>query len=503
MSVTSGLAERPGTVSPAERPAGPARGAGAERAEPPAGVQPVRRPVRGWLRRKTVSATMNALIAAAVVAAALTTGWGADRAGPPDGSLGSWALRLFALWCLSFLPGWLYVRFLDVRARALWNEYVLNLHRLGWDKPGYLPRPPASSAFFAAWHQDRVAGCRSDNIYRQKFEAYYGRQLSRDDDLDERRDGAAAPRRGAGAPGGGPSPESLFPLFLATAVFAAGWAAVLWDTRFLTAPAGAGDVLKYAFLGSYAFVASMLIRRYFQSDLRPSAYASAVYRIAFVLLIVATAHQVMHNPEAVLGRAEIATVFIVGFFPLAALQALQHVASRALSLALPSLTSDYPLDQLDGFNVWYEARLAEEGVEDMQNLTTMNLVDVILHTRVPPGRLVDWADQAFLLTHLEDAAGAGPDGGGDGDAVGGEAARRRLRRVGIRTATGLLKAFSVPSAAPAGGGAPERVFALPEGVVIPPLPEGQLRMLVKVLAQEPGLNPVWNWQRNGVQAHRD
>ena len=493
MSVTSELAERPGTVSPAERP-------GAGRAEPPAErAAGARRPVRGWLRRKAVAATMNALIAAAVVTAALTTGWGADRAGLPDGSLGSWALRLFALWCLSFLPGWLYVRFLDVRARALWNEYVLNLHRLGWDKPGYLPRPPASSAFFAAWHQDRVAGCRSDNIYRQKFEAYYGRQLSRDDDLDERRDGAAALRRGAGA-SGGPSAESLFPLFLATAVFAAGWTAVLWDTRFLTAPAGAGDVLKYAFLGSYAFVASMLIRRYFQSDLRPSAYASAVYRIAFVLLIVATAHQVM-QPEPVLGRAEIATVFIVGFFPLAALQALQHVAARALSVALPSLSSDYPLDQIDGFNVWYQARLAEEGVEDMQNLTTMNLVDVILHTRVPAGRLVDWVDQAFLLTHLEDAAGAGPAAAADGDAVGGEAARRRLRRVGIRTATGLLKAFSDPSAAPAGGGTPERVFALPEGVT-PPLPEGQLRLLVKVLSQEPGLNPVWNWQRNGVHAHR-
>ena len=37
----------------------------------------------------------------------------------------------------------------------------------------------------------------------------------------------------------------------------------------------------------------------------------------------------------------------------------------------------------------------------MQNLTTMNLVDVILHTRVPPGRLVDWTDQAFLLIHLD------------------------------------------------------------------------------------------------------
>jgi hypothetical protein len=41
---------------------------------------------------------------------------------------------------------------------------------------------------------------------------------------------------------------------------------------------------------------------------------------------------------------------------------------------------------------------------------------------------------------------------------------------------------------------------MPEGVT-PPLPESQLRLLVTVLAQEPGLNPVWNWQRNGVLAH--
>jgi hypothetical protein len=32
----------------------------------------------------------------------------------------------------------------------------------------------------------------------------------------------------------------------------------------------------------------------------------------------------------------------------------------------------------------------------------------------------------------------------------------------------------------------------------PPLPEGQLRLLVAVLSAEPGLAPVWNWQRNGV-----
>jgi hypothetical protein len=230
-----------------------------------------------------------------------------------------------------------------------------------------------------------------------------------------------------------------------------------------------------------------------------------VYRITLVLLIVTVLHQVLGEAAAVAGHAELAIAFVIGFFPLVGLQALQRVTSRALGRFVPPVNSEYPLDQLDGFNLWYEARLTEEGVEDMQNLTTMNLVDVILHTRVPAGRLVDWIDQAFLLTHLEPVdrdelnrlrqqdqqrqpdhsavAGRPP--------LSGAQARLHLRRVGIRTATDLLKAFSVEEE----GG--KRAFHVPDGLE-PPLPPGQLRLLVAVLAAEPGLAPVWNWQRNGV-----
>jgi hypothetical protein len=115
----------------------------------------------------------------------------------------------------------------------------------------------------------------------------------------------------------------------------------------------------------------------------------------------------------------------------------------------------------------------------MQNLATMNLVDVILHTRVPPGRLVDWTDQAFLLIHLDRVELT--ERRTDGHAP----ARLKLRRV-----ADLLKAFSEEQGR-------RRVFVLPEGV-LPPLPVSQLRLLVAVLAAEPGLTPVWNWQRNGV-----
>ena len=438
---------------------------------------------RAWLRRRAVAAWMNVLIAGAAAVTVLTAGITSGRTWPEPGAWSAGALKLFVLWCLAFLPGWLYVRFLDLRAKALWSEYVLNLHRLGWDLPWHLPMPPVASGFYEQWDAG-PHGRPADNIYRQKFEAYYGRQIT-----------SSAPDENYRV-----RSESLFPVFLATAVLAVGWAAVLWDTRFITDPSGPWDVLKYGFLGAYAFVTSMLIRRFFQSDLRPSAYATAVYRIMLVLLIVTVLHQVLSQITTVADRAELAIAFVIGFFPLVGLQALQRVTSRALRRFVPPVTSDYPLDQLDGFNLWYEARLTEEGVEDMQNLTTMNLVDVILHTRVPPGRLVDWTDQAFLLTHLEQVdraeltqlrkqdqpAAAGPA------PLSGARARLNLRRVGIRTATDLLKAFSVER----DNG--ERAFRLPEDLE-PPLPASQLRLLVTVLAAEPGLAPVWNWQRNGVQ----
>src|SRR5262249_27568201 len=252
---------------------------------------------RAWLRRRAVAAGRSVGIAAPGAVTVRTAGIASGRAWPEPGAWGAGALKLFALWCLAFLPGWLYVRFLDLRAKALWNEYVLNLHRLGWDLPWNLPKPPTASAFHKRWAlKDQPDGPAEDNIYRQKFEAYYGRQIT--DATLGRQAGKRGKRDRDSDQDYRVRSESLFPVFLATVVFAVGWSAVLWDTRFVTAPSGPWDVLKYGFIGAYAFVTSMLIRRFFQSDLRPSAYASAVYRITLVLLIVAVLHQVMGTPSA-------------------------------------------------------------------------------------------------------------------------------------------------------------------------------------------------------------
>lgn len=474
-----------------QEPAGTGNAAGADKR----GRASLTRPAR-----QVASACMNVLIVAVLVVAWYVA-WPPTGALRLDGmSLDRVALAVFSVWCLSFLPGWLYVRFLGQRASALWDEYVLCLHRLGWDRPEHLPRPPASSEFFAEW----FAGggpllANRQNIYRQKFDSYYGKSVSE-----------SSHRKG--------SPikiETLFPVFLTTTALAVCWVAVLNDPGFVTNPTGVWDVLKFGFLGAYAFAVQLLIRRYFQSDLRPSAYASVLLRIITVAIIVVAVHQII--PPGNL-RAEAVAAFVIGFFPLVGMQALQGAASALLRVAVPSLTPAYPLNQIDGLSIWYETRLLEEGIEDMESLATANFVDVILHTRVPVGRLVDWVDQAHLYLHLDrmdrgwldrrlnsDTESAPTphtvtDGSVRPRSRAGTRTRTALRQLGIRKATDLLKAFPPSQMDPDVAPRPDSPWAAHlKALEDAGLSLYQIRTMVRVLAGEHSLAPVWNWQQRGVR----
>jgi hypothetical protein len=391
----------------------------AEAGEPvPNQLRPVRRITRSdWYRRMLeggVLLTTMALIAASLLAAIVL-----------DDDFQLSVLRGFAIAVLAGLPGLLYLRFLNFRAYSLWNEYALNLHRLGMDESQYLPRPPAASSYFLEWRRrggDRLEGL--PNIYKQKFQAYYGRNAT--PDLDVGDDAKVAKSNG------------FLPIFVATAVLAAGWTAMLSQGPVYSASAmTVKDVLGFGFAGAYVFILQMLMRRYFQSDLKPSAYIAAVVRVITVLITVLVVHRVWRDGQT--PGQEAAVAFIIGFFPLMGIQFLQRLATLALRVFVPSLRNAYPLSDLDGLNIWYEARLLEEGIEDMQNLSTANLVDVILHTRVPVGRLVDWVDQALLYLHLELPSPQGRRLGHGKPAE--ESSRVKLRRLGIRSATALEDAF--------------------------------------------------------------
>jgi hypothetical protein len=459
------------------------------------------------LRRAWANVCMNAIVALVLILA-WWLAWRPLQVRPQAAVL---SLEVFAVWSLSFLPGWLYIRFLGQRAGALWAEYVLSLHRLRWDDPRHLPQPPGNSDFYAEWLGDGgPLLAHQPNIYQQKFDAYYGKSVSRS--------------------GHGENPpvkiEALFPVFLTTAALAVCWTAVLWSPRFASAPASFWDVLKFGFLGAYSFILQMLVRRFFQSDLRPAAYANALLRLIVVLILVAALYQIVPHDNA---RSAAAVAFVIGFFPLAGMQAIQRFAATALRVVVPSLNPPYPLNQIDGLSVWYEARLLEEGIEDMQSLATANFIDVILHTRVPVGRLVDWVDQAQLYLHLDRLegtwrerkhakSGARPqDGNGQyrpatlpsiaqgsvtESSRAGSKTRTALRQLGIRNATDLLKAFPPDCLDPGRELAPGSLWQKHlTDIAGGGLDQAQLRTIVRVLDNEPSLAPVWNWQQRGVRRY--
>jgi len=393
-------------------------------------------------------------------------------------------VKTAAFLVLSVLPAWLYLRFVHVKSAQLRDDYVLALHRLGVDDPRYLPEPPMASIYYEHW-LDRGGALNQAHgtIYMDKFNALFGHKSP--ESGDRRRNH----RRAACL-------ASLLPVGVVSAISAIGWGSVLLDGSFLTVleSPSVGDVVRFGFLGAYAFVVQMLLRRYLQQDLRPSTYVSAAVRFLIVFILSFVIYSAWPTSPS---RALLAVAFVVGFFPIVGMQWLRGFVSVTLHRKVQSLQPRYPLSQLDGLSVWYEAQLLEVGVEDMQNLLTANVVDIVLNTRVPIGRLVDWIDQAALLVHLPT-----PNQGQDESRE-----RKALRRSGVRSATDLEAVFDdgdVPGPAGRQLGEPDVEDLRSQMMTVldtsKPRPSAVLTML-KAFQYEPNLILVRNWRHDWRRAH--
>jgi hypothetical protein len=199
--------------------------------------------------------------------------------------------------------------------------------------------------------------------------------------------------------------------------------------------------VRFAFIGAYFFTLQMLFRRYVRRDLRSSAYVSVSLRIILAVIgIWVVVEAVAMTPPAWLtsdqSKAQVEKSllvlgFVLGVFPRVGWQVIQTSIKRVFSIVVPSLQTQLPLSDLDGLTVWHEARLEEEDVENIPNMATADLIDLLINTRFPPDRIIDWVDQAILYTHIGPQAKDGDDG-----------LRSILRAHGIRTATSLVEDYN-------------------------------------------------------------
>jgi hypothetical protein len=333
------------------------------------------------------------------------------------------------------LPASLFFLFIATRRESLFNSYATNLDRLGLLRKRQLRIANIPSVHYPV--EDWLRLTRRVKSYLDRFGAVYGTLPTPTinsflDSLKEAQgDQATGAESVTGETFSSFELKTVLPVFGASSLIALGWMMVLppfphvpasdavlafakYDERswYLWAAEPVLLPVAFAFLGAYFFSLQMIVKRFMRRDLGPNAYNAVSMRIILATLGVWVADQCfdLTNSSRISHGTFFALSFAVGVFPLIVWQLVANVLKRlpGVKLALPNLEGTAPLSSIDGLSVWHEARLEEEDIENVPNLATADIVDLMLNTKIAPNRIVDWVDQAILLMVLPGAADKTP-----------------------------------------------------------------------------------------------
>lgn len=245
------------------------------------------------------------------------------------------------------------------------------------------------------------------------------------------------------------------PIIVTTILIALGWTVLVLQTRSFDFTDNDSTVIfevlsptptaaAMAFLGAYFFGVYLVLRSYFRGDLRPKLYNQITARLVTVVVVAYLINTIFvddtEDPSFLLTMA-----FLAGIVPTTVVRRMTMIAgsvvkSPALAWVVPSAMEDAfspsrPLTQVDGIDLYDASRLETEGIPDVPALATSDLVQLMVDTRLPIARLVDWSDQAALMVVLSS----------DDDDDHLDPRIRALRSRGIRTATDFLATCEDPS----------------------------------------------------------
>ena len=258
------------------------------------------------------------------------------------------------------------------------------------------------------------------------------------------------------------------PVVLSTLLIAIGWIVIVLSVPSTGAdgvPATVSEMFQpvltpvtMAFLGAYFLSVQVALRGFVRGDLKPKTYNVITVRILMAVVLAWSVQAITGD-----GPATLAVSFLAGIVPNTVLLSIRTLTGSKATTD-DELDRRSPLTQIDEIDVYERTRLEEEGITSVQGLARHDLVDLMLSSRIPAPRLIDWVDQAMLQQHTSAEV------------------TMLLRANGVRSATDLLQVCAHQDALA------ELTVAL-DGRCSPTL----LRV---VLAKDEWLTYVTNWREH-------
>jgi tetratricopeptide (TPR) repeat protein len=171
--------------------------------------------------------------------------------------------------------------------------------------------------------------------------------------------------------------------------------------------AGTVQAIRYGFFGSYLFSAFLVYRRFSTNDLHPTVYLYCAFTMIAGLVFNYIAVEALTSisgsadeAEGVAGGMLAIVAFALGYFPYLAVRWFNRLAFTSLNID-KRRTELLPLSLIDGISDWHETRLRDTGIDDIQNLASAEIRELLVNTAFNVQEVIEWIDQATLYLYLE------------------------------------------------------------------------------------------------------